>query len=219
MRSESIRMLRNSTRAQSMACRPSSLRPTTNCLARTLNASGLNLEERLTALPPTYPRAPPSPFLMTISSQPSSRSLRSAPTKVWTFSSLSAGALRFADAARKVPQTRRVKHYGLPDEEINVEIDGVALSTLGLSIDDVQERSPRRRANTCGKLTAPNNSLTIEVAGDFDSAQSVRETFVKSDRDSLTGIRISDIASVTKSEASPPSRLALLMGDVRSSSQ
>ena len=46
-------------------------------------------------------------------------------------------ALRFADAARKVPQTRRVKHYGLPDEEINVEIDGVALSTLGLSIDDV----------------------------------------------------------------------------------
>ena len=110
-------------------------------------------------------------------------------------------------------QTRRVKHYGLPDEEINVEIDGVALSTLGLSIDDVARTLSLADARTpAGKLTAPNNSLTIEVAGDFDSAQSVRETFVKSDRDSLTGIRISDIASVTKSEASPPSRLALSNG-------
>lgn len=122
-------------------------------------------------------------------------------------------ALRFADAARKVPQTRRLKHYGLPDEEINVEIDGVALSTLGLSIDDVARTLSLADARTpAGKLTAPNNSLTIEVAGDFDSAQSVRETFVKSDRDSLTGIRISDIASVTKSEATPPSRLALSNG-------
>ena len=122
-------------------------------------------------------------------------------------------ALRFADAARKVPQTRRVKHYGLPDEEINVEIDGVALSTLGLSIDDVARTLSLADARTpAGKLTAPNNSLTIEVAGDFDSAQSVRETFVKSDRDNLTGIRISDIATVTKSETSPPSRLALSNG-------
>ena len=122
-------------------------------------------------------------------------------------------ALRFADAARKVPQTRRVKHYGLPEEEINVEIDGVALSTLGLSIDDVARTLSLADARTpAGKLTAPNNSLTIEVAGDFDSAQSVRETFVKSDRDNLTGIRISDIATVTKSETSPPSRLALSNG-------
>lgn len=122
-------------------------------------------------------------------------------------------ALRFADAVRKVPQTRRVKHYGLPDEEINVEIDGVALSTLGLSIDDVARTLSLADARTpAGKLTAPNNSLTIEVAGDFDSAQSVRETFIKSDRDSITGIRISDIAAVTKSEATPPSRLALSNG-------
>ena len=49
--------------------------------------------------------------------------------EVWTSPlSPSREALRFADAARKVPQTRRVKHYGLPDEEINVEIDGVALT-------------------------------------------------------------------------------------------
>ena len=122
-------------------------------------------------------------------------------------------ALRFADAARRLPQTRRVKHYGLPDEEINVEIDGVALSTLGLSINDISRTLALADARTpAGKLTAPGNALTIEVAGDFDNVQSVRQTFVKSDQDNLTGIRISDIAKVTKAEASPPSRLALSNG-------
>lgn len=122
-------------------------------------------------------------------------------------------ALRLADAARKVPQTRRVKHYGLPDEEISVEIDGVALSTLGLSIDDVARTLALADARTpAGKLTAPSNSLTIEVAGDFDNLQAVRETFIKFNSESLTGIRISDIADVTKSESSPPSRLALSNG-------
>lgn len=122
-------------------------------------------------------------------------------------------ALRLADAARKVPQTRRVKHYGLPDEEINVEIDGVALSTLGLSIDDVARTLALADVRTpAGKLAAPENALTIEVAGDFSSLQEVRETFIKSDRDNVTGLRISDIATVTKAESSPPSRLALSNG-------
>ena len=122
-------------------------------------------------------------------------------------------ALRLADAARKVPQTRRVKHYGLPDEEINVEIDGTALSTLGLSIEDLARTLSLADARVpAGKLAAPTTALTIEVSGDFDNVQSVRDTFIKSDRDNLTGLRISDIATVSKSESSPPSRLALSNG-------
>ena len=122
-------------------------------------------------------------------------------------------ALRLADAARKVPQTRRVKHYGLPDEEINVEIDGTALSTLGLSIEDVARTLSLADARVpAGKLAAPTTALTIEVSGDFDNVQAVRETFIKSDRDNLTGLRISDIATVSKSESNPPSRLALSNG-------
>ena len=40
----------------------------------------------------------------------------------------------------------------------------------------------------------------------------MRDTFIKSDFDSVTGIRISDVATVTKSEAEPPLRLALSNG-------
>ncbi len=122
-------------------------------------------------------------------------------------------ALRFADAARKVPQTRRVKPYGLPDEEINVEINGTALSTLGLSVDDIAKTLALSDSRTpAGKLASPTTALTIDVAGDFRDAQAVRDTFIKSDFDSVTGIRISDVATVTKSEAEPPLRLALSNG-------
>ncbi|MEC7095504.1 MAG: efflux RND transporter permease subunit, partial [Pseudomonadota bacterium] len=122
-------------------------------------------------------------------------------------------ALRFADAARKVPQTRRVKTYGLPDEEINVEINGTALSTLGLSVDDIARTLGLSDSRTpAGKLASPTTALTIDVAGDFRDAQAVRDTFIKADFDSVTGIRISDVATVTKSEAEPPLRLALSNG-------
>ena len=122
-------------------------------------------------------------------------------------------ALRFADAARKVPQTRRVKPYGLPDEEINVEINGTALSTLQLSVDDIAKTLALSDSRTpAGKLASPTTALTIDVAGDFRDAQAVRDTFIKSDFDSVTGIRISDVATVTKSEAEPPLRLALSNG-------
>ena len=122
-------------------------------------------------------------------------------------------ALRFADAARKVPQTRRVKPYGLPDEEINVEINGAALSTLGLSVDDIARTLALSDSRTpAGKLASPTTALTIDVAGDFGDAQAVRDTFIKADFDSVSGIRISDVATVTKSEAEPPLRLALSNG-------
>ncbi|MEC8003939.1 MAG: efflux RND transporter permease subunit, partial [Pseudomonadota bacterium] len=96
-------------------------------------------------------------------------------------------ALRFADAARKVPQTRRVKTYGLPDEEINVEINGTALSTLGLSVDDIARTLALSDSRTpAGKLASPTTALTIDVAGDFGDAQAVRDTFIKADFDSVT---------------------------------
>jgi len=46
-------------------------------------------------------------------------------------------SLLFADAARSVPMTRRVKLYGLPNEEVRVELDETRLSMLGISIGEV----------------------------------------------------------------------------------
>ncbi len=46
-------------------------------------------------------------------------------------------SLLFADAARGVPMTRRVMLYGLPIEEVRVELDETKLSMLGIAIDEV----------------------------------------------------------------------------------
>ena len=122
-------------------------------------------------------------------------------------------ALKFADAARNVPQTRRVKHYGLPDEEISVEINARSLSALGLSIGDIARTLSLADVKTpAGKLLAPENALTLEVSGDFVDVQSVRDTFIKGKDNRSSAIRISDIATVTKAETDPPRRLALSNG-------
>ncbi|MDG2163400.1 MAG: efflux RND transporter permease subunit, partial [Gammaproteobacteria bacterium] len=122
-------------------------------------------------------------------------------------------ALRLADAAKNVPQTRRVKLYGLPDEEITVQVDAAALATLGLDTSDIARTLALADSRTpAGKLTSPQSALTVEVAGEFTSIDSVRETYIQSDIGATNAIRIGDIASVSKSEIDPPLRLALSNG-------
>ena len=122
-------------------------------------------------------------------------------------------ALRLADAAKNVPQTRRVKLYGLPDEEITVQVDAAALATLGLDTSDIARTLALADSRTpAGKLTSPQSALTVEVAGEFTSIDTVRETYIQSDIGATNAIRIGDIASVSKSEIDPPLRLALSNG-------
>ena len=122
-------------------------------------------------------------------------------------------ALRLADAAKNVPQTRRVKLYGLPDEEISVEVDATALATLGLDTSDIARTLSLADSRTpAGKLTSPQSALTVEVAGEFTNIDTVRETYIQAAAGGAKAVRIGDIASVSKSEIDPPLRLALSNG-------
>ncbi|MDB2316592.1 efflux RND transporter permease subunit [Luminiphilus sp.] len=122
-------------------------------------------------------------------------------------------ALRLADAAKNVPQTRRVKLYGLPDEEISVEVDATALATLGLETSDIARTLSLADSRTpAGKLTSPQSALTIEVAGEFTNIDTVRETYIQAANGGAKAVRVGDIASVSKSEIDPPLRLALSNG-------
>ncbi|MBT5556246.1 MAG: efflux RND transporter permease subunit, partial [Halieaceae bacterium] len=122
-------------------------------------------------------------------------------------------ALRLADAAKNVPQTRRVKLYGLPDEEISVEVDATALATLGLETSDIARTLSLADSRTpAGKLTSPQSALTIEVAGEFTNIDTVRETYIQAATGGAKAVRVGDIASISKSEIDPPLRLALSNG-------
>lgn len=121
-------------------------------------------------------------------------------------------ALQFADAARGVPLTRRVMLYGLPKEEVRVELEETKLSSLGISIDQVAAALSRADARApAGKLTGNNASLTVELTGEFTDLESVRNVIVRALPDGRS-IRVSDLAEVRKSEVTPFESLSLSNG-------
>ena len=121
-------------------------------------------------------------------------------------------ALLFADAARGVPMTRRVKLYGLPEEEVRVELDEAQLSMLGIAIEEVSAALAAADARApAGQLTGGGAALTVELTGEFTDLESVRNVIVRGLPDGRA-IRISDIAVVRKTEMTPLQSVALSNG-------
>lgn len=121
-------------------------------------------------------------------------------------------ALEFADAARDVPLTRRVKLYGLPLEEVRVELSEARLSSLGISIDEVAHALAQADARSpAGRLSGTNAALTVELNGEFEDIESVRNVIVRALPDGRS-IRVSDIGTVSKSEQDPPESVAFSNG-------
>ena len=121
-------------------------------------------------------------------------------------------SLLFADAARGVPMTRRVMLYGLPIEEVRVELDETKLSMLGIAIDEVALALAEADARApAGQLTGAGAALTVELTGEFTDLESVRGVIVRALPDGRA-IRISDLGKVTKSEVTPLQSLSLSNG-------
>lgn len=94
-------------------------------------------------------------------------------------------SLLFADAARSVPMTRRVKLYGLPHEEVRVELDETRLSMLGISIGEVSAALAEADARApAGQLTGGGPGIGLsERRGDLANrnAQHRQARFVEFD--------------------------------------
>ncbi|MEP1595174.1 MAG: efflux RND transporter permease subunit, partial [Halieaceae bacterium] len=121
-------------------------------------------------------------------------------------------ALDFADSARNFPGTRLVDIYGEPREEIRVAIDESAMIARGIGIADVsQALSAADTKMASGRASGAINDLLIEVSGDLDTMERVRQVIVRALPDGRA-VRIADIATVSKTEASPPPSLALAQG-------
>ena len=118
----------------------------------------------------------------------------------------------FADKARNLPDTKMVELFGEPVEEIRVEIDEAALISRGLSLRHVAGALQAADAKTSsGRATGSGTDMLIELAGDFDSMERIRQVIVNTSA-SGSATRISDIARVYKAAASPPAAMALAQG-------
>ncbi|GAB5449989.1 MAG: efflux RND transporter permease subunit [Halioglobus sp.] len=117
----------------------------------------------------------------------------------------------FADVARNLPATDLVVVIGEPVEEVRVAVDELGLVSRGLSLAQVSEAL--RAADVkmpSGRATGGGTDLLVELAGDLDSLNRIRDVIVHTSNGAAT--RIGDIARVYKTAASPAPAMALSNG-------
>ncbi|MFK8082103.1 MAG: efflux RND transporter permease subunit [Granulosicoccus sp.] len=120
-------------------------------------------------------------------------------------------AKNLADRLRSVSGTDKVDLFGDVSEEILIEIDIAALSVLGVSVEQVSQAvssaDTRLRA---GRLRSESANFVIELSGDINTLDRVRELPVVVNNGSL--LRIGDIATVSKGIRQPSDEMALSGG-------
>ncbi|MES0880448.1 efflux RND transporter permease subunit [Roseibium sp. SCP14] len=124
--------------------------------------------------------------------------------------------LRYAealsDALRNVPGTKSVEIFGEIEEEILVQVDPAILTSLSLSVDQVSAAIQNADAKVrAGRLRASNRELLIEVQGEIDALDRIRQVPVSISGSGIV-TRVGDVAKVHKGKREPAEELALSGG-------
>ncbi|MBV6625610.1 MAG: efflux RND transporter permease subunit [Rivularia sp. (in: Bacteria)] len=111
---------------------------------------------------------------------------------------------------RGVGGTEKVDTFGLPSEEVTVEINPSELAAVGLNARQLSQQILQSDAKTsAGQLRSPNNTLAIEVEGELDSLEQIRQIPISSTNNGQF-TRLGDIARVTRGVRQPVTDLALI---------
>ena len=112
---------------------------------------------------------------------------------------------------RGINGTEEVELFGDPSEEIVVEIDASSLTSVGLSPQDLANRIQTSDAKvTAGQLRSPEQTLAIEVEGELETLEQIRQVPIQTAGGQFT--RLSDIAAVSRGVRQPLTDLALVSG-------
>ncbi|KJS24813.1 MAG: acriflavin resistance protein [Hyphomonadaceae bacterium BRH_c29] len=121
-------------------------------------------------------------------------------------------ALDLQDRFERLPGTELTETFGMPSEEVRVEIDPDALAATGLSfrqaaglLASADSKAP------AGRLRAEGANVGFEIGGEFDSIARVRSVPLIQRADG-TAVRLGDIADVNKGLSDPPVRMAMENG-------
>ncbi|MDX2273172.1 MAG: efflux RND transporter permease subunit [Cyanobacteriota bacterium] len=113
---------------------------------------------------------------------------------------------------RGIPGTAEVELFGDPEEEIGVEIQPSQLARLGLTPQQLAAQIAASDAKvTAGQLRSPTSQLLVEVQGELDSLERIRQIPIRFGSGEQFA-RLGDIAQVEKTVRDPLSELALFSG-------
>ncbi|MGC1310120.1 MAG: efflux RND transporter permease subunit [Phormidesmis sp.] len=112
---------------------------------------------------------------------------------------------------RGIAGTEEVEEFGVPDEEITVEINAPELAAVGLSAQQLAQQIDQSDAKvTAGQLRNPNENLAIEVDSELSSLEQIRQIPIRFGNGQFT--RLGDVARVSRGVREPLSDLALVNG-------
>lgn len=104
---------------------------------------------------------------------------------------------------RFVPGTRFTEIFGLPEEEILVEVNEVSLVATGLTIGDIATAIQNRDAQTPDAMSQTRQFNTpIRLASDVNSLGRLRNVVLKGS-EAGSPLRLSDVATIRRSERRP----------------
>jgi len=116
------------------------------------------------------------------------------------------------DRLRSVPGTKQTKLFGDPSEQVLLRVDPQTLTDLGLTASDVARRIAQADSKApAGQLRGPVSDLLLEVEGEIQTVDRIREIPVASGPDGRV-VRAADLGRVEKTLADPPAELAVVNG-------
>ena len=113
---------------------------------------------------------------------------------------------------RSLPGTEKVEVFGIPQEEIAVEINDSDLAALGLTAQELSEQIRSIDAKVpAGQVYGAGSELQIEVETALDSLAKIRQIPIQLGEGGQFS-RLGDFATVKKSVVEPASEIALVDG-------
>ncbi len=109
-----------------------------------------------------------------------------------------------------VSGTEETQVFGLPEEEIQVEVDSDALAAAGLTLRQAAQiiRAADSKA-PAGELRSGSSNIGIEISGEFQSTSRIRGVPLLQRPDG-SALRVGDVAKVSKGIADPQPTLATI---------
>lgn len=128
---------------------------------------------------------------------------------------LSRTAKDLEEQFRSLPGTETVTLFGLPQEEIQVEVRPADLATLGLTVPELSQQIQDSDAKSpAGLFRSDRSQLPIEVATELDSLERIRQIPICGAACGTAGqvVRLEAVAQVSKGARHPPSEAAVISG-------
>ncbi|NEP00108.1 MAG: efflux RND transporter permease subunit [Symploca sp. SIO2E9] len=123
-------------------------------------------------------------------------------------------AKELEDRLRVLSGTEKVELFGVPEEEIIVDIQSSALAALGLTAGDIAQQIKMSDAKvSAGQFRSNSNQLIIQIDQELDSLERIRRIPIQLGNDSGQFSLLGDIAVVKKGIKQPASELAMVNGN------